>query len=109
MASGGTLALALAAAAAGGTVTGGIGALIARHIGQKEADEIERQLARGGLILWVRVRSPDQERQAQQVLRDNAAEAVRVHELEIEKQLDDIPLSSIRPDPWLGSEPLGHV
>jgi hypothetical protein len=61
-----------------------------------------------GLVLWARVRSPEQEAMAREILRRNGGQAVRVHEIEIEKRLEDLPLSSLRPDPWLGSEPLGH-
>ncbi len=109
VASGGALALAAAAAAAGGTATGGIGALLAsRLLGRQEAKEIETQLAAGGLVLWVRVRSPEKENEAQQILKKHGAEAVRVHEIEIAKRLEDVPLSSLRPDPWLGNETLGQ-
>ena len=31
-----------------------------------------------------------------------------VHEIDLEKRPEDLPLGSIRPDPWLGSEPLGR-
>src|SRR5918995_1217809 len=61
VASGGALAAAVAAAAAGGAAAGGIGALIARALGQEEAKELEDQLALGGLVLWVRARSPERE------------------------------------------------
>jgi hypothetical protein len=103
VASGGALALALVAAGAGGA-----GALLASHLGREQAEELEALMAAGGLVLWVRVRSPDREEQAQQILRDHGAEAVRVHEIEIDKRLEDLPLSSLRPDPWLGGEPLAH-
>jgi hypothetical protein len=103
VASGGALALGLAAAGAGGA-----GALLASHLGRERAEELEALMAAGGLVLWVRVRSPDREEKAQQILRDHGAEAVRVHEIEIDKRLEDLPLGSLRPDPWLGSEPLAH-
>jgi hypothetical protein len=61
-----------------------------------------------GVILWVRVRSAEREAKAQDILRRNGGHAVRVHEIDIEKRTEDLPLSSLRPDPWLGSEPLGH-
>ena len=109
VASGGALALALAAAAAGGVVAGGIGALIAHSLGREQARELEEQMAAGGLVLWVRVRSPEREEKAQQILREHGAQAVRAHEIEIDKRFEDIPLSSLVLDPWLGSEPLGHV
>jgi hypothetical protein len=65
-------------------------------------------MATRGLILWVRVRSPEQEALAQEILRDHRAQAVRVHDIEIEKRAEDLPLGTVRPDPWLGSEPLAH-
>ena len=108
VASGGALALAAVAGAAGGVAAGGLGALIARSLGQKKAKELEGYMATGGLVVWVRVRSPDREEKAQQILREKGAEAVRVHEIELEKRLEDIPLSSLRPDPWLGNERLGQ-
>ena len=61
-----------------------------------------------GIVLWVRVHSAEHEAKAQDILRRNGGRAVRVHEIEIEKRADDLPLSSFRPDPWLGSEPLGR-
>jgi hypothetical protein len=108
VASGGALALAVAAAAAGGAATaGGAGALIARFLGREQAKELQAQMAAGGLVLWVRVRAPEQEEKAQRILKDHDAEAVRVHEIEIQKRFEDVPLSSLVLDPWLGSEPLG--
>jgi hypothetical protein len=62
-----------------------------------------------GLVLWVRVRSPEQEAKAQDILQRNGGRAIRVHEIELEKYVEELPLSSLRPDPWLGSEPLGHL
>jgi hypothetical protein len=110
VASGGALALAAVAAAIAGGAGGGIGAfLMGRFLGKKRAEELEAQMAAGGLVLWIRVRSPEQEEKSQKVLRDHGAEAVRVHEIELEKRVTDIPLSGLRPDPWLGSEHLGQV
>jgi hypothetical protein len=52
--------------------------------------------------------SPEQEALAQEVLLAHRAEAVRVHEIDLEKRPDNLPLGKVRPDPWLVSEPLGH-
>jgi hypothetical protein len=96
VASGGALAAAVAAAAAGGVATaGGAGALIARFLGREPAQELRTQMATGGLVLWVRVRSPEREDKAQRILKDHGAEAVRVHEIEIQKRFEDVPLSSL--------------
>jgi hypothetical protein len=110
VASGGALALAVAAAAAGGAATGALGFALARQLlGRAASDELEQALDTGGLVLWVRVRSPEQEERAQRILREHGGEAVRVHEIEIEKRTDEIPLSTINPDPLLSDEPLGRV
>jgi hypothetical protein len=69
---------------------------------------LDELTAARGLILWVRVRSPEQEALAQEVLLAHGAKAVRVHEIDLEKRPDDLPLATVRPDPRLGSEPLGH-
>ena len=37
------------------------------------------------------------------------AEIVRVHEIEIDKRLGDVPLNSLRVDPWLCDERLGEL
>jgi hypothetical protein len=107
VASGGALALAIAAAGVGGAAAGGLAALIARSLGRERGRELEEQMAAGGLVLWVRVRSPEREDKAQQILREHGAEAVRVHEIEIDKRFEGTPLDSLVLDPWLGSEPLG--
>ncbi|MFP5078489.1 hypothetical protein ACLE20_14380 [Rhizobium sp. YIM 134829] len=44
------------------------------------------------------------EERAQEVLAKSGGEAIRVHEIEIEKRLDDVPLSKFNPDPWLSKE-----
>ena len=109
VASGGALASVAAAAMIGGGLTGGTGAfLIHQILGQERGDELETLMEAGGLVLWVRVRNPIQEKTAIELLRRHGGAAVRVHEIELENCLDNIPLSSIKPDPLLG-EPLGKL
>ena len=108
VASGGSLALVAAAAAAAGAVGAGIGASAIRLLGKKQAEELELQLMSGGIVVWVRTRDPEKEAHAQEILARFGGEAIRVHEIEIEKHLDDLPLSKLKPDPWLGGEPLAH-
>jgi hypothetical protein len=93
VASGG--ALALAALGAGGA---GLTALLARSLGSKPAKELEGQLTEGGLVLWVRARSPDRETKIRQILLGHGADSVRVHEIELEKRLEDLPLSALLVD-----------
>jgi hypothetical protein len=99
---------AVAAALVGVIVAGAGFLLVARIFRRDEALGLDNLMATRGLILWVRVRSPEQEALAQEILQAHRAQAVRIHEIEIEKRPEDLPLSTVRPDPWLGSEPLGH-
>jgi len=61
-----------------------------------------------GLVMWVRVRSPEIEAAAQEILVRHGAEAVHIHEIDLAKTPEDIPLHALRPDPWLGDERLGR-
>jgi hypothetical protein len=108
-ASGGSSAAAALAALVGGTVVGSIGACIVRGLRRQHAPEIDIPNIVGELVLFVRVRSTEREAKAQEILAAHGAEAVRVHEIAIDKRLQDIPLSSLRVDPWLGEERLGRL
>jgi len=92
---GGGLAAAVASAAAAGAASGGLGALAARFIGRKRAELIETMISEGGLVLFVRVRSEEAERRAEQIMRDQGVEAVRVHEITIDKRLKNLPLADV--------------
>lgn len=61
-----------------------------------------------GLFIWVRVRTPEREAQAQETLMRHGGQAVHVHEIDLEKRPEDLPLHSLRPDRWLGDERLGQ-
>jgi hypothetical protein len=98
----------VAATLVGIVAAGAVFLLAARIFGRDEARGLDNVMVTRGLILWVRVRSPEQEALAQDILLAHRAKAVRVHEIELEKRPDDLPLGTVRPDPWLGSEPLGH-
>lgn len=81
VASGGTLALAVAAAALAGGGGGMIGALLARLISDRHARGLQSQLDEGGLLLWVRVVTPEREDAALDILRRHSADDAHVHEL----------------------------
>lgn len=92
-----------------GLGAGAAGALVMARVFQRDdLRGLESLQFDRGVVLWVRVRSAEREAMAQDILRRNGGRAIRVHEIEIEKRSEDLPLSSLRPDPWLGSEPLGH-
>ncbi len=81
VASGGALAAAVAAAAFGGGVGAGIGAILATILQKHHADAIARQLAEGGLLLFVRTRDGAHEETARRILADAGARDVHVHVL----------------------------
>jgi hypothetical protein len=109
MISGGGAMTGVAAALLAGVVAGGIAGVLTYHrLVPENPRALERQMEALGLILWVRVRSPDREEKAQQILRAHGGRAIRVHEIELEKRPEEIPLSMLRPDPWLDHERLGQ-
>jgi hypothetical protein len=77
---------------AGIVIAGGLAAAAAgrylqrRAVFDPNADDI---------VLWVRVRSPQSEERARRILMANGAQAVRVHEIPLDKRLEDVPLSSL--------------
>jgi hypothetical protein len=108
IASGGTTAGAVIAAVVGGGVGCTLGGLIAKLWRRRWTRASGTPPGTDGLVLWVRVRTPDREQKALHILTVHGGRAVRVHEIVIEKRLEDLPLSSLRPDPWLGNERLGE-
>jgi hypothetical protein len=92
-----------------GLVVGGVAVLVVRRRLQRERVQGLEKLAEAhGLLIWVRVLSPEKEAEAQEILARHGAEAVHVHEIELAKTPEDLPLHSLRVDPWLGDEPLGR-
>jgi len=81
VASGGTLAAAIAALALGAGTGGTVGAVLARFIGDAYGDYLSSQLDRGGLLLWVCLRDPAHESQALKILARNGADDLHVHSL----------------------------
>jgi hypothetical protein len=89
----------------GGLVVGGAAVLLVRRRMRRERIRgLEKLSEAHGLLIWVRVRSPEKEAQAQEILVRNGAEAVHVHEIDVTKRTEDLPLHSLRVDPWLGDE-----
>jgi hypothetical protein len=100
-----TIVVALVCGAIGG---GSTALVIDRLLRTDELEAVAPLMEARGIVLWVRVHSPEQEDKAQEILRSHGGKAVRVHEINLAKYRDDIPLSSLRPDPWLGDERLGQ-
>jgi hypothetical protein len=85
VATGGTLALVIAAAALAGGVGGLFGSLLAKWVGDHHAQHLQEQLDHGGLLLWVRTRSAEHEQRASRILSGHSGRDVHVHTLPIPK------------------------
>ena len=83
VATGGVAAVTAAAAAGAAGGVGAIGALVGRKLGEDEQSFLDGQLARGGVLLWVRTPDPNAERRALEVLRRYSSH-VHVHEVPAE-------------------------
>jgi hypothetical protein len=101
VASGGALALAIAAAVAGGLTGGGLGGLAAHVIGKNHAEALEKHMAGGGLLLWVRVSDCARENEAIGVLTTSGGEHVHAHDIRKTWGAKDVPLHDWQPDPFL--------
>jgi hypothetical protein len=103
VASGGALALAIAAAVAGGMTGGGLGALAAHAIGEKHAKTVQEHIAAGGLLLWVRTDDRAREDRAMRVLTASGGKHVHAHDIRRTWGAEDVPLHEWQPDPLLKS------
>ena len=86
IASGGTATMAIITAIAGAAIAGVIGHYVIRLIRRKRLPAFDIESATAEFALLVRVRSPEQETRAQEILRGHGAAAVRVHEIDIDKR-----------------------
>lgn len=78
--SGGTaLAAIIGAAAAGGGAAAAVNAL-GQWAGHNRAEFLEEQIRRGGIMLWVMLRRPDEERKVRDILARHGAEIVHSHD-----------------------------
>lgn len=78
---GGPLTAILVGAAVAGGAGGLVGVRLAEVVGHRRARYFQRQLERGGLLLWVRAWSPRQEAQAVEILTRHSGRDVHVHGL----------------------------
>jgi hypothetical protein len=63
-------------AGAGGAV---IASVLARRLDEHHARYLEDQLDRGGLLPWVKIREPERERRALEILGRHSGHYVHVH------------------------------
>jgi hypothetical protein len=79
--SGGALAgIAIGALAAGGGVAA-LGAFLAKGFNDRVAADFQEQVERGGILLWVSLRNPEQEDAAREILAQHTESELRVHDV----------------------------
>ena len=78
MASAGVVAAAITGTAIAGAL---IGTVLARWLDQHHAEYLENQLEHGGLLLWVRTHTREQEETALRILIDHSGADVHLHKL----------------------------
>ncbi len=83
VASGGTLAAAIAGAAVAGGTGGLIGGVLARLVDRHHANYLQKQLDHGGMLLWVRTRDAAHEDRARKILAQYSAHDVHVHDIPV--------------------------
>ena len=81
LASGGTMAAAILGAALAGGAGGVIGGILARLVGDRQAQHVQEQLDHGGLLLWVRTWTRDDEHRAVAILKRHSGHDVHVHSI----------------------------
>lgn len=101
VASGGALAWVLLAGVAAGGGGAALGTLLARALGRGRAKDIEAQINKGGLLLWVRTCDADREARATAILGKHGADDVHVHDFEGTAGPEFNPLGGWQPDPFL--------
>ena len=104
VASGGTLAAALAAAVAAGGVSGAAGAWLGGLLSSGHVDEVAKQVANGGLLLWVQIQDPAQEARAVEILERFSARRVELHDITRPWGDEEVPLRDWHPDPLLAKD-----
>ncbi len=83
IASGGTALVAIIGAAAAGGGAAAAAEALGQWAGKSRADFLHEQIERGGILLWVMLRSPEQEGKARDILMRHGAEIVHAHEAEL--------------------------
>jgi hypothetical protein len=76
---GGALGAIIAACVLAGGAAGAVGAYLADLMGDTRARHIAEHLEHGGLLLWVRTWTPEDERRATTILKNHSGRDVHVH------------------------------
>jgi hypothetical protein len=79
--SGGAIVTAIVAATLAGGAGGIVGALLAKWLGDSQAEYLQTQVNHGGLLLWVRTKDAEAEDRAVNILTRHSSRDVHVHTL----------------------------
>jgi len=79
VASGAAMGVIVAATALAGGAGALIGSILAAQLGQHHSEYIQEELDRGGIVLWVRLLSPEEKDTAKRVFKKYSAHDVHVH------------------------------
>lgn len=75
---------AVAAAIVGTAIAGALlGTVFAHWMDRRYADWLQEQLDRGGILLWVRTPTPEEERKALAILTQHSAHDIHIHEIPV--------------------------
>lgn len=98
VASGGALATAIAAAVGGGAAAGALARIIRdKVVNPRDAARLEDDLMSGGLVVFVRVDTPQEETRALKIMREVGADNVHVHDIDVGRTREDLPLGVMQP------------
>ena len=100
-ATGGALAFAIGVTILGSAAGAGLGAILAAAIAHHHTAQIQDQLKKGGLVLWVSVETTDAERRAVATLKKTGARDIHVHAVKREQIPGDLPRTLFETDPFL--------
>lgn len=82
VASGGAFGALLVATFVGGASGGMIGGILAALVGEAHAAVLQKQIDRGGLLVWVRTPTKADEKRAAGILKSNKADDVHLHTIQ---------------------------
>jgi hypothetical protein len=98
-----TIAVTVLSSAAGAAV----GFLLYRALARTHAKNVQRQLASGGLVLWVSTPETGRQQNASEIMRRCGATSVHAHTGDREWGVANTPLNDVQPDPFLERTPTG--
>lgn len=82
---------------------GGAGMIFARIFGQKHASYIQEQISNGGIVLWVRTHTEQQDNAILKILAENGGKNPHIHMVNRQWGVSSIPFHDVQPDPLLRS------